>query len=150
MIVILEDYGPRIAAMNVVLRESLCRVPFVFIEDAHEAIAHLGEHLPEIDLISLDHDLPIRRDAENRLIDCGTGREVADYLAKLPPTCPVIVHSSNVTCADAMTIVLRDAGWPCKRVHPRDDLAWIRDEWTQAVRDYIRDGWISTPDSSAG
>ena len=109
----------------------------LFFQDARQMLAWLAGHLSEADLISLDHHLPFRRDEENRLIDCGTGREVADYLATVPPTCPVIVHSSNVACADGMMFVLRKAGWPCRRVFPRDDLAWIGDQWAEAVREYI-------------
>lgn len=148
MIAILEDNEQRIAAMTTVLREVLPAAPSIFFESAHEMLRWLAEHLHKAELISLDHDLPIRRDSENRLVDCGTGREVAEYLAKLPPTCPVIVHSSNATCADAMAAVLREGGWPCRRVHPRDDLAWVRHEWAEAVRDYVRDGWTSAPEPS--
>ena len=135
--------------MTAVLRELVPTARTIFFEDARQTLSWLAEHLGETDLISLDHDLPIRRDGENRVIDCGTGRQVADYLATLPPTCPVIVHSSNVPCGDGMAAVLRAAGWPCRRVYPRDDLAWIDDQWAEAVRDYIRAGWIPAQDSPA-
>lgn len=148
MVIILEDNAQRIAAMTAVLRELIPAARPVFFENARKMLAWLAEHLGEADLISLDHDLPFRRDEENRLIDCGTGREVADYLATLPPTCPVIVHSSNVECAAGMEFVLREAGWPCRRVHPRDDLAWIGDQWAEALRDYIRAGWLPEADRS--
>lgn len=133
-IVILEDDSARITAMTTVVRELLPTIRHIFFEDAIRMLAWLAEHLGEADLISLDHDLPIRRDEENQLIDCGTGRQVADYLAGLPPTCPVLVHSSNAPCAAGMEFVLREAGWPCRLVHPRDHLTWIGQEWAEAVR----------------
>jgi CheY-like chemotaxis protein len=131
--VILEDDPARASAMTAALRELLPTGQSIFFEDAGAMLAWLAEHLGEADLISLDHDLPIRRDEDNRLIDCGTGRQVADYLAALPPPCPVIVHSSNAACAAGMAAVLRKAGWPCRQVHPRDDLVWIGQEWIEAV-----------------
>ena len=137
MIVILEDDSARVAAMTAVLHELLPSTRPVFFEDANQMLAWLAEHLGEVDLISLDHDLPIRRDTENRLIDCGTGRQVADYLAAMSPTYPVIVHSSNEPCAAGMMAVLEEAGWPCRRVYPRDDLEWIADAWAETVRECL-------------
>ena len=121
--------------MSAVLHDLLPAAHPVFFEDAPTMLAWLGKHLGEIDLISLDHDLPIRRDVENRVIDCGTGRQVADWLAAVPPTCPVIVHTSNEPCAAGMMAVLDEAGWPCRRVYPCDDLAWVGDVWAGAVRE---------------
>jgi CheY-like chemotaxis protein len=136
-ITLLEDDPVRIAAMTAVLRELLPSARPIFFEDARQMLAWLGAHLGDVDLISLDHDLPVRRDAENRLIDCGTGREVADWLGGVPPTCPVIVHSSNEPCAAGMMAVLQEAGWPCRRVYPYGDLAWIHGAWAEAVRELL-------------
>ena len=93
-------------------------------------------------LISLDHDLPLRRDANGALIDCGNGRNVVDYLSSRDPTCPVIVHSSNAACADGMMFALTDGGWPCVRVYPRDDVSWVRDAWAEEIRSLITRGWL--------
>jgi len=91
-------------------------------------ITWLGDHIGDVALMSLDHDLPIRRDA-GRSIDCGTGREVADFLASMPPTCPVIVHSSNNQCAPGMYFGLKHAGWTCTRIYPGDDTSWVAHDW---------------------
>jgi hypothetical protein len=95
----------------------------------------------DVVLISLDHDLPVRSRNGAR-IDCGNGRQVADYLASLPPTCPVIVHSSNDSCATGMFFALKDAGWPCRRVYPCEGYTWIGGAWAEEVRLYVRNGWI--------
>jgi hypothetical protein len=137
VIVILEDDGQRIAAMTAVLRELLPDCRSIFFQDASVMLDWLEEHLGEADLISLDHDLPIRRDQDNRLIDCGTGRRVADWLAERKPVCPVIVHSSNEPCAAGMMFALRDGGWRCRRVYPRDDVEWIGREWAETVRECL-------------
>lgn len=71
------------------------------------------------------------------VIDCGTGRQVADWLAAVPPTCPVIVHSSNEPCAAGMVATLADAGWPCRRLYPYGDLIWIEEAWAEAVRELL-------------
>ena len=141
-VAILEDDPNRIAAMRACLTESLPGIEVVVFEHAQEMIAWLDQHLGEVVLISLDHDLPLR-DHEDQTLDCGTGRQVADYLALTPPTCPVIVHSSNGFSAPGMCFALKDAGWPCSRVYPCDDTAWIASVWAEQVGKYICDGWIN-------
>ena len=138
LIAILEDNVARIAAMRACLTQVLPDAQTEFFDDAQQMIAWLGEHLAEVDLLSLDHDLPVRLQNGNT-IDCGTGRQVADYLASLPPTCPVIIHSSNDACAAGMFFALQDAGWPCSRVYPCDGEAWIADAWTEQVRRFLLD-----------
>jgi hypothetical protein len=141
-VAILEDNADRIVAMRLCVAEALPGFEVIFFDKLQEMIAWLGQHLGEVLLISLDHDLPLRNE-EGKSIDCGTGREVADYLVSLPPTCPVIVHSSNDACAAGMFFALKDAGWPCSRVYPCDDTAWIGDAWSDQVRRYIHEGWIA-------
>jgi hypothetical protein len=143
-VAILEDDPARVAAMRPHLAAALPNATPVFFEAAAAMIAWLDQHLGEVVLISLDHDLPIRRDADDSAIDCGTGREVADHLAALPPTCPVIVHSSNAPCAAGMVEVLTKAGWPTARVLPYDDLAWVEDDWAARIRQFVREGWIKS------
>jgi len=140
-VAILEDDGDRVAAMRACLDEALPGTEVIFFEDAQKMIAWLGEHLAEVVLISLDHDLPVRNDAGKRL-DCGTGRQVADFLGSMPATCPVIVHSSNDSCASGMFFALKEAGWPCSRIYPSEDTAWVGASWADQVRRYMREGWI--------
>jgi hypothetical protein len=142
LVAILEDDAGRIAAMRASLAKVLPGTEALFFENARKTIAWLGEHQGEVVLISLDHDLPLRNDA-GLMMDFGTGREVADYLASVLPTCPVIVHSSNDHGASGMFFALRDAGWPCGRVYPCDDQVWISDAWAEQVRRYVRDGWVN-------
>ncbi len=139
--VILEDDVRRIAAMRSCLRKIVPRVEAVFFEDAREMIAWLPGHRSEVVLISLDHDLPMK-DVAGEALDCGTGRQVADYLASELPTCPVIVHSSNSDAAQGMYFVLKDSGWPCSRVYPCDDVAWVAEGWAICVRGLVTAGWF--------
>ncbi|HEX4054350.1 MAG TPA: cyclic-phosphate processing receiver domain-containing protein [Tepidisphaeraceae bacterium] len=113
--------------------ELLPAIKLVFFDSAPAMISWLGQHLADVALISLDHDLPLR-DVAGTSTDYGTGRQVADFLASVPPTCPVIVHSSNDRCATGMFFALKDAKWPCSRVYPCDDLAWIKSSWADQVR----------------
>jgi len=140
-IAILEDDASRTAAMKAWLAGTFPDVKIVIHGDADAMIDWLGQHLGEVTLISLDHDLPVRS-IDGKSVDCGTGRQVADYLASVPPTCPVIIHSSNDPCAAGMFFALKDAGWPCSRVYPCDDLAWIASAWADRVQQYLREGWI--------
>jgi len=140
-VAILEDDVDRVVEMKSCLAQVLPAADVVVFERADDMIAWLKGHLGEAVLISLDHDLPMVN-AEGMLIDCGDGRMVADYLAELPATCPVIVHSSNANRAPGMWFALKDAGWQISRVVPYEDYAWIRGEWMSQVLQLIRDGWI--------
>ena len=140
-VAILEDDAGRVLAMRDCLAELLPGVQVVVFDHAERMVEWLDSHLGEVVLISLDHDLPVRR-VGDMMVDCGTGRRVADFLASLQPTCPIIVHSSNNDCAPGMLRTLRDARWPVSRVYPSDGDVWVRAEWAQQVRAYVRDGWI--------
>jgi hypothetical protein len=140
-VAILEDDVNRVREMRACLEEVLPGAGIVVFEVAAEMIAWLGAHLGEVVLISLDHDLPLRDD-DGRTVDCGSGREVADFLAPLAPTCPVIVHSSNQYCAPGMYFALKEAGWPVSRVCPMDDLEWVKRDWAARVTRYVLEGWI--------
>ena len=138
---ILEDDSNRIAAMRACVADLLPGIETVFFDSARVMISWLRQHLGDVALISLDHDLPLRN-AIGETADFGTGRQVVDFLASIPPTCPVIVHSSNDTCASGMFFALKDANWPCSRVYPCDDLAWIKSLWAAQVYRLLDDGWI--------
>src|SRR5687768_466814 len=97
-VAILEDDAARVLAMRSCLAELLPSVQVVVFDHAERMVEWLDSHLGEVVLISLDHDLPVRRLGDT-MEDCGTGRRVADFLASLQPTCPIIVHSSNNDCA---------------------------------------------------
>jgi hypothetical protein len=144
-VAILEDNADRIDEMQACLSEALPDVLSVFFENAFEMIAWLKEHLGEVVLISLDHDLPLL-DGEGRPSDCGDGRMVADFLASRPPTCPVIVHSSNAYCAPGMCYALEEAHWLLARVVPYEEHAWVRSAWKPQIDKWVKDGWI-TPSS---
>ena len=148
VVVILEDNADRLTAMRACLGQVLPGTQMVVFEHAQQMIDWLAQHLAEAVLISLDHDLPLRN-AGGGAIDCGTGRQVADYLASLPPTCRVIVHSANDACAAGMFFVLKDAGWPCSRVYACDDVAWVAAAWAEEVRRYVREGWVNVARSSS-
>jgi hypothetical protein len=138
---ILEDNSDRIAEMRACAQEALPNLRPVFFVNAHEMIAWLELNLPQIALISLDHDLPVMS-VEGRLVDCGDGRLVANALGKVAPTCPVIIHSSNDHCATTMFHTLRDAGWPTTEIVPFDGHAWVRAVWMPHLLQLVRDGRI--------
>jgi hypothetical protein len=142
ILAVLEDDARRVEVMRSCVTEILPDIEPAFFENASVMISWLSQHLGNVVLISLDHDLPLRPSATGNAIDFGTGREVVDFLTSVPPTCPVIIHSSNEVCASGMFFALKDANWPCSRVYPCDDLAWIRSSWAVQIRRYVDDGWI--------
>lgn len=97
--------------MQAVLAESLPAYEVAIFANAQRMIDWLAGHMAAVVLVSLDHDLPIRT-PEGLPIDSGTGRQVANYLASRPPTCPVIVHSSNPDSAPGMFFARRMQAGP--------------------------------------
>jgi hypothetical protein len=143
LVAILEDDPARIAAMRPVLADLLPDCEHHFFDHAATMIAWLGGHLPDVVLISLDHDLPLVRGEGGTVNDYGTGRQVIDFLCALDVRCPVIVHSSNHFFAPGMIQCLKDAGLVHARVYPYDDLAWVGLAWAEQIRAYQRDGRLA-------
>lgn len=142
VIFILEDNPARIVEMNRVLDDELPGFGRHYEDDETLAINWLKEHQAEIALVSLDHDLDsVTRAGEHRTIDHGCGRGVVDYLASQTPTCPIIIHTSNVTAGDGMYFALHRAGWPTFRVYPAEHHDWIGGAWLQQIRDLRTNGW---------
>ena len=134
-VAILEDNSDRLKEMRACLSELLPSYEHVYFDNASSMVAWFEEHLAQVVLISLDHDLPTDG-------DYGTGRQVADYLAPRPPICPVIVHTSNEFFAPGMIRVLKDGGWPTLRVYPHSDHNWVRRGWAEQINKLASGGWI--------
>src|SRR5205807_493196 len=103
-------------------------------DEAGTMVRFLVQHLAETLVISLDHDLELKPGPHGRCIDPGTGREVAEYLAKQKPVCPVIIHTTNSQAALGMEMLLKEAHWKTRRVVPFDDMQWLETAWFPAIR----------------
>jgi hypothetical protein len=142
-IFLLEDNPARLARMRAVLAAAFPAHAVRVEDDCHAAIAFLSAHQPEIDLISLDHDLDsVPRPGEHPPVNHGCGRDVANFLATQPPTCPVIIHTSNATAGDGMFYELKRAGWPVTRVYPHDSHAWVDTDWAETVQRLRSRSWL--------
>ena len=135
-IAILEDNAERTVAMRAALADKLYMYEPHFLPTAPAMLAWLEQHATEAIAISLDHDLELPP-LETDRTDPGDGRMVANALAARQPTCPVIVHTTNVPAGDGMEAVLCDAGWKTYRVTPCDDLLWIRQTWLPLLREAV-------------
>ena len=89
--------------------------------------------LPECCLISLDHDLSPMPGATR---DPGTGLEVAEWLAKQEPVCPVIIHTSHTERRWSMHNEFRFGKWTAEIVLPMGE-HWISDSWLPRARALI-------------
>ena len=138
-ILVLEDNNDRRKAMYECLADRLYTFEAVFFAEPQPMLDYLREHLGEAICISLDHDMELVADAEGRLSDPGTGREIADYLATQSPQCQVVVHSTNTAAAQGMESVLKESGWTVHRVSPWGDLGWVRASWLPTMRRAILD-----------
>ena len=142
MVFLLEDNPEQLRCMLRVLRDVLPSHRLQVEDDCASAVEWLSSNQAELDLISLDHDLDSVPRDEQPPRDHGCGRGVADFLASQPPTCPVIVHSSNQVGGDGMFYELQRAGWPVYRVHPHDHHDWVGDEWRELIESLIKQNWL--------
>lgn len=136
-IVVLEDNSERRSAMIDDLLDRFAQYDIILFATAVEMLDHLQRYPGRQLAICLDHDLDLIPIQGKRLIDPGTGRDVADYLSTQTPSCPVIIHSSNAIAVSGMTEVLEESGWNVLRVIPDADTQWIHREWFATVRDAV-------------
>jgi CheY-like chemotaxis protein len=136
-IIILEDNRDRQAEMRRCLQDRFHQYEAVIFDEAKEMVAYLEGNLKSALIISLDHDLELVPQPNGKLLDSGTGREVADFLAQRKPACPVIIHTTNSAAGDGMEFLLREAHWETHRVHPYGDLEWISGAWLRTLRNAV-------------
>lgn len=136
-IVILEDNAERRRLMREAVVDRFPQYDLKFFITAGEAIVHLRENYENLLVIILDHDLDLIPVDGHRLIDPGSGRDVADFLATQPVVCPIVIHSTNAPAVVGMQTVLHDAGWKTYRVIPVGEFKWIPRLWLQTVRNAI-------------
>jgi CheY-like chemotaxis protein len=137
-IIVLEDNEDRRMVMRDCLEDRFPQYKPQFFGSATEMLAFLRRVVhTEFMLIVLDHDLEMLPGDDGGLVDPGTGRDVADYLATQTPVCPIVIHTTNESAGVAMQSLLEDAGWSVTRVVPYGGTDWIRQTWFRAVRDAI-------------
>lgn len=136
---ILEDDRDRRMAMMTRLIDRFPMMQIFFFDASAEMIEFLQtETLQNVALIALDNDLELIPGLSNQWIDPGAGLDVANWLANhSEPTCPVIVHTTNLPAGDKMIEQLRERRWAVSRVIPHDDLTWVDQGWLPAVRNAI-------------
>jgi len=132
-ILILEDNEDRIKNFLKAAASLGENFPVRIWNDAPTMIAEVSSFLPEACLISLDHDLNPQPNATK---DPGTGLEVAGFLAKQTPVCPVIIHTTNYERAWSMHNELRFGGWRVDRVGPIGG-DWIECLWLPKVKAFL-------------
>ena len=132
---ILEDNPNRAAAFENAAK--LCRQPeeIRIWRIAAQMIEELPKVLPGATLLSLDHDLYKQSEGDP---DPGCGRDVANYLARQKPFCPVIVHSTNTDAAWGMYNELTSTGWQVQIIHHVDEADWIKTRWLALAQELTK------------
>ena len=130
LILILEDNEDRIRHFQNAVTSLGEKFSIRIWYDAPSMVADLPSALNRACLISLDHDL---NPQPNVTADPGTGLEVAEFLARQLPVCPVLIHSTNYEKAWSMHNELRFGGWSVDRVGPLGD-DWIKCLWLPKVK----------------
>ncbi|MBI3041887.1 MAG: hypothetical protein HYY78_03575 [Betaproteobacteria bacterium] len=123
---VLEDNPNRAAAFQDAAKRCRHAEAIRIWRIAAQMIQELPELLSGASLLSLDHDLYKQSDNDP---DPGCGRDVANYLARHKPHCPVIIHSTNTDAAWGMHNELTSAGWKVEIIHHLDEADWIATRW---------------------
>jgi hypothetical protein len=129
-ILILEDNEDRTEAFRRAVASLKGDFSVKVWRDAPSMVKALPSFIHEACLFSLDHDL---NPTSSAAADPGTGLEVAEYLAKQAPVCPVLIHSSNYEKSWSMHNELRFAGWRVDRISPLGD-DWVECMWLPKIR----------------
>jgi len=127
---LLEDNPERLREFHSVVSQLGREYQVRSWRDAHRMMAECHGCLPDTALISLDHDLTKEHEDSP---DPGDGVDVAAFLAKLPPICPVILHTSNAERVWSMHNEFRFGGWEAERVVALET-DWIARSWLPAAR----------------
>ena len=135
LLLMLEDNEDRIQGFHSAMSSLRPKLELKIWFDAPTMISELAGWLDKVRLFSLDHDL-VSRSPESP--DPGTGLEVAEFLAKQTPVCPVLIHSSNTDRAWSMHNELRFAGWAVDRIGPIG-ADWIPTLWLPKVRSLLNE-----------
>lgn len=132
-ILMLEDDRDRITRFQGILERNHTSVKIQVSRTAPEFIARYPALDFDCDLIALDHDL--FPDSEQDP-DPGDGRDVAAFLARQAPICPVLIHSTNASAADSMLFTLQEANWTVDRIAPLGE-DWIEAYWYPVAMEMI-------------
>ncbi|HWN99977.1 MAG TPA: cyclic-phosphate processing receiver domain-containing protein [Blastocatellia bacterium] len=137
LLAILEDDERRQDAMKRLVAEAFPRSEIALFDNASNMIGWLNEHLADVDLLSLDHDLVLAPERPGGRSDSGTGQDVVDYLVTRTPSQPVVVHTSNWGAVAGMVAPLEQAGWRVWRVIPFADLKWLQTAWLPTLQEIL-------------
>jgi len=133
-VLILEDAPERITAFETAMQHAR-EAEVIFWKSAHAMVGELPQHLPKAALLSLDFDLIPE---SNSTQDPGNGLVVCEYLAKLTPSCPVILHSSNKKVVWEMLFKLSEGNWETDWLrHDPLGVVWIGKLWLPKVQSYL-------------
>jgi hypothetical protein len=121
--------------MNRILDGAFPLATRALFDNAPEMIAWLEQHLADVDLLCLDHDLVCTTERYEGRFDPGTGQDVVDYLVTRSEMRSVVIHTSNWGAVAGMVTPLERAGWRVWRVIPFADLKWLDTAWLPTLRE---------------
>ena len=132
-ILILEDDAGRIAGFEAAVATLGPGFRLWLWRDAPTMLAECRPALARACLISLDHDLAPKPGGP---ANPGTGLEVAEFLGRQPPVCPVLIHTSNSERRWTMHKAFRAGHWRVGVVLPAGD-QWSPLSWRPRARALI-------------
>lgn len=122
---ILEDNAGRCAEMKIMLAECNAQLAGEICASASHAIEYLKDHILDVDVICLDHDLVSTPEISRP----GDGRDVVSWLVNQPIKKPVLIHTNNGPFGREMERELKAHNWHCESLAPYCGNDWIRLSW---------------------
>src|SRR3954470_16053523 len=132
-ILLLEDNSERVSQFELAVRQLGGAFKLRVWRDTARMMAECHEFLADAALISLDHDLTKEHQDSP---DPGDGVQVAEFFARLPALCPIILHTSNSERVWSMHNALRFGGWQAEQVMPFGE-DWIVRSWLPKARSLL-------------
>jgi ADP-ribosylglycohydrolase len=132
-ILLLEDNSERVRKFESAVAQLGADYKLRVWRDTVKMMAECHEVLPDAALVLLDHDLTKEHQDSP---DPGDGVQVAEFLARLPMLCPVILHTSNSERVWSVHNAFRFVGWPAEQVMPFGD-DWIIRSWLPKAKSLL-------------
>lgn len=126
-ILILEDTPARIERFKRIMQSQLPLARLEIVNTASAMVALIKNQLSESFAVSLDHDLYV-----SGVDEPGDGLQIATHLSSLPPSCPVIIHTSNSVKSSEMQGVLESESWEVRLAGAIGE-NWIESDWITEV-----------------
>lgn len=119
------------------------------VEDEKRLVGFLRDNHAHVLFASIFHNIEYTSTPSGFFPEAGIGYEVLDRLLTLPPSFPILLHTTNTQFINYYPCgALKDKGWRAvEAVKALDDLDQLYSQWFMVARRLILDTATPLPDS---